>query len=444
MSWKEASPGHFERPLDGIELWYRALGSGGAQLNREHWSVTAVAQIHLHLPADEHAVALREAWKTLRYDHPQISCTVQGYMNVYEVPDETAIETWLKDTFITAPSQTANSLFSTFTPSASAVMYYLPQVSEVVIHFSHSRMDGIGALHLLHQFFKALVEPRSITFGAESRNLSPGIYEATSFPTEITPEIAEAVAKMLTEFTGNLPSLGLPTIASNQLPGPSQRRELRFSTQSTCTVMKACKDRGISVTAAVHAALINATHQLAPPELAAKKYTSWCVFDLRRYCHPPFNSAAHPVAVYHAALIASMTPSSFLTNASKLQAIYKRSWDPSHSDLLGLIDPFTKGAIAMLSQPPPPNVPPPADPLLSSLGVVDRYIHSTYGDKLEVKGFWLATEMLTRQVEVHVWTFQGRLTLSACFNESFYEGSFVQIFLSKIQEILYKELEIEC
>ena len=48
---------------------------------------------------------------------------------------------------------------------------------------------------------------------------------------------------------------------------------------------------------------------------------------------------------------------------------------------------------------------PPSDPVLSSLGVVDRYIHSKYGDKVEVNDFWLAVEMLTRQGEVHVWDF---------------------------------------
>ena len=443
MSWKETSPGHFERPLDSLEIWYRALGSGGAPLNREHWSVTAVAQICLHFPASETAEALRHAWKTIRYDNPQIACTVQGNKNVYDVPDETAVETWLKDTFIVAPSQTASGLFSAFTPAPFATFYYLPQTSEVAIHFSHSRMDGIGAMHLLHQLFKALAEPRNKAFGTESKNLSPNFNDATGTSTSVTPEIQQAVAKMATEFISNVPSVGLPNFASNHVPGSTQRRGLQLETQATSAVVNACRERGIGVTAAVHAAVIAATYQLAPPELAARKYLSWCAFDLRPYCTPPYDSAAHAVTLYHAGLVAVVAPSSFLTNASELQSMYKRSWQPSQSNLLSLVIPLTESITALLSQPLPPNLPPPTEPALSSLGVVDRYIDSKYGDKIEVKDFWLAVEMLSRQVQVYVWTFQDRLRLSACFNESFYEGGFVEGFLSRIQDILLKELEIE-
>ena len=446
MPWKETSPGRFERPFDGLEVWYRALASGGAPLNREHWSITTVAKIRLRLPAGETVAALRHAWKTIRYDNPQIACTEQGGMNVYEVPDETAVTAWLNKTFIVAPpssSQTASGLFSNFAPSPCATFYYLPQTSEVAIHCSHSRMDGVGALHLLHQLFTALAEPRSIAFGTESKNLSPGLDDATGTPSGVTPEIEQAVAEMLTEYTSNLPSLGLPTNESNQIPGPTQRRELDVGTARTAAIVTACKDCGISVTAAVHAALIAATRQLAPPELATKKYTSWCAIDLRPYCQPPYDSAAHPVTLYHAGLVAVIAPSSFLTDASELQSIYKRSWRPSQSNLLTLVNHLAQNTTDLLSQPTPADMPSPSEPGLSGLGVVDRYIQSKYGDMVEVNDFWLAVEMLSRQVQVHLWTFQSKLRLSACFNEMFYEGEFVESFLSKIQDVLIKELKIE-
>ncbi len=269
MPWKETSPGRFERPFDGIERFYRAAASGGAPL--EQWSVTAVAQVRLNLPASDNVEALRHAWKTIRYDNPQIACTEQGDTNVYDVPDETALAAWIKDTFIVAPSQTANSLLSSFTRSPSATLHYLPQTSEVAIHCSHSRMDGIGALH---QLFKTLAEPRSIVFGTESKNLSPGLFDAAGVPTDVTPEIQQAVTGLVTNLASSQPSLGLPTIASNQIPGPTQRRELRFGTHRTNDAVNACKDRGLGVTAAVHAALILATQQLSPPGLAGRKYTS--------------------------------------------------------------------------------------------------------------------------------------------------------------------------
>ena len=62
---------------------------------------------------------------------------------------------------------------------------------------------------------------------------------------------------------------------------------------------------------------------------------------------------------------------------------------------------------------------------------------------MEVNDFWMAVEMLTRQVELHVWTFHGDLTLGASFNQNFYEGEFIENFLFRIQDILLKGLNVE-
>ena len=117
-------------------------------------------------------------------------------------------------------------------------------------------MDGIGALPPLDQLFKALAEPRTFMFGTESRNLSPGLFDAAGIPTDVIPEVQQAVTGLVANLANSQPSLRLPAITSNQIPGPTQRRELRFGTHKTKIAVKACKDYGLGVTAAVHAALI--------------------------------------------------------------------------------------------------------------------------------------------------------------------------------------------
>ena len=267
-------------------------------------------------------------------------------------------------------------------------------------------MDGIGALHLLFQSFKALTEPRTILFGTESKNLSPSLFDAAGIPTDVTPEVQQAVTGLVTSLPSSQPSLGLPKITSHQIPGPTQRRELRFGTHKTKIAVKACKDYGLGVTAAVHAALILTTQQLSPTDLAGRKYTSWCNVNPRPYCQPPYNSASYPVALYHGATPKSIAPSSFLKDALELQSVYRQSWQPSQSNLLTTLNNLGETLAPMISQPPPPNTEPPSEPLLSSLGVVDNYNQSKYGDRenLVVNDFWMAVEKLTRQVELHVWT----------------------------------------
>ena len=61
-------------------------------------------------------------------------------------------------------------------------------------------------MHVLNHLFEALSKPRTIEFGNEGKNLSPGLDEATNMPIEITSEDDNAVTDLLMKFADNLPS----------------------------------------------------------------------------------------------------------------------------------------------------------------------------------------------------------------------------------------------
>jgi len=439
MSWKEVSPGRFERPFDSMELFFRSLAAGGAPLKREHWAVTAVAQFRLVSPADDTVTALRQAWKTMRYEHPEIACFAEGTSKVYEVPDDAALESWVASTFMVESAKTADDMFSSFQPSKLAKCYYLPRSSEILIHSSHWRIDGIGALHLLHNFFTALAKPRKIVFGEEATKLSPGLDDAANFSIETTEDTEAAATKLLMEFAGNLPSVGLP-VELSQIPGGTRRVELVFSTEETSSIIGGCRNRNLSVAVASHAALVTATQQLAPTELSCCNYTSWGAINFRPYLPSPYNNSnAHPVAVYMLGVPITLVPSGFAENASKLKEQYKRFTSPVESNLHSIVVPYVQKVTSMLNQPPPPNMPAPTEPLLNSVGVLDRYLARTFGDTVEVTNFWLGAEMLTKQLDFFVWTWQGRMSLNATYNEHFYKAEFVEAFLERVKGILLKE-----
>ena len=100
-------------------------------------------------------------------------------------------------------------------------------------------MDGIGALCLLHQMLTALAEPRTASFGNELKNLSPGFFDVAGVQTDVTPEIQQTTTGLLTDLVSSQPSLGLPTIASNQIPGPTHHRD----GQLKCKQIRSKKDR---------------------------------------------------------------------------------------------------------------------------------------------------------------------------------------------------------
>ena len=316
MPWKETSHGRFERPFNSLESVFTAISNGGIALNREHYAISAAVFFRCDTAACDIEQSLRHAWKTMCYDYPQIAAYAQGDTYVYEIPDAASLSSWLAETFIVVPetTMTASELFAGFTPKALAMMYYLPHKSEVLLHSSHFRIDGIGALHFFHRFFQALAEPRTVGFGDEDKNLLPGLDEVLNLSADITPEVEQVAADRLAEYISSVPSIGLPT-NTNQVPGASRRCSIELTLQQTSIILSGCKAHGISVTTAVHAAVIGVTQQEADPRNPAKKYAAFTAFDLRRYCPPPYNGADNPVSIFHTGMPIVVTPSTFLGTA---------------------------------------------------------------------------------------------------------------------------------
>ncbi len=175
MPWEETSAGHFERPFENLELLHRAVGASAAALNREQWVISAVLRLRLNPSIEDPEQALRHAWKTLRYDFPQIAAYGQGDTYIYEVASVPIIDTWLSETFVTEPATSfTTSVYGKSAPSELAKLFYFPHTSEILFHSSHWRIDGIGTLHLLDQFLKTLAHPRPIN--SEMRvKISPSV-----------------------------------------------------------------------------------------------------------------------------------------------------------------------------------------------------------------------------------------------------------------------------
>ena len=444
MPWKETSAGHFERPFESLERFYRAISAGGAALGREHFVVSTVIRIRLSPSLGDPDPALRHAWKTLRYEFPQIAAYGQGDSYIYEVPTTSTIDSWLSDTFITEPATSlTTSLYGESTPSELARMHYFPHTSKILFRSSHWRIDGIGTLHLLSQFLKILAHPRLIKFGDEGRNLCVGLDEASNVPLEVTPEMELDATDLLMQFVNNVPSIGLHTSA-NQTPGGSARCQITFTPPLTSSVVARCKAFGFSVTAATHAAIVCATSQRAVLGNPARKYTSFANFDLRKYCPPPYNGANKAVSNFHTGIPVFIKPSTFQDNAVQFQKLYSRRLNaPGQENIFAFLACYVNKVHTLFTEPPPPGSLAPSEPSLSSLGIIDDLIAHGYGDTVEVTDFWLGVDMLSRQLMVYVWTHRGELKLSACFNQEFYVQKFVEEFLASVKDILVKGLDLE-
>ena len=117
MSWKGVCPARYKRPFDTLEAFYRGVAAGGVELGKEHWTISIGVKFCMDPSVSEFekVMALRRAWTTVRAEYPQIAAIAQGDAHVYEVPDISALESWLADTFIVASATTtAKDLCATF------------------------------------------------------------------------------------------------------------------------------------------------------------------------------------------------------------------------------------------------------------------------------------------------------------------------------------------
>ena len=443
MSWKEVYPRRFERPLDDIEIFFKTIADQGATFDREHWAVSIYAQFQCNMSSVDTELGLRTSWKTMRYDHPEIASFVVGNQKVYEVPSPTTLDSWMADTFHVEPFATADRLFSKSRPSPFPTLHYLPKTSEILIRSSHWRIDGIGALHLLNNFFRAFSQLRCVIFGNEWRNLTPGLSEAAKLSQSPTEKASEAVANLLRQYTGNLPSIGLPTQIEKQTPGGTRLTRLTIPPDTTLAILSSCGSQGYSVTTALHAALVAVTEHVAPRDAQLKRYTSWCSFNLRPYVQRRYSDSTHAVAVYLVGFPLTITPSTFANNTAQLKEIYSNFASPQSAfKFETCLTPYIKEATTLFSQPQSEDLPAPTEPVLNSVGVVDRYLQQQHGDAVAITDFWLATETLSRQLTVYVWTWQGRMVFSTCYNEEFYKEDTVKDLLERMRDMLLVELGI--
>ena len=243
-----------------------------------------------------------------------------------------------------------------------------------------------------------------------------------------------------------MPSIGLPTeISEATTPGGTLCSTLSYPPPVLETLLSACRERGLGVTAAVHAAIIVATQEIQMSQGSlAKNYTSFACFNYHSYLPPPYNDVkAWPMGVYMLGPPTSLlTPGEFSVLARELQKVYKQA--------LGIVqlehyDEYSGMMAAALSQPPPPGIPLSTTPSLSGLGAMDRRIQARYKGKIgvEIERTALRTDVMAPPIAMYQWSWRGRFMVNACYNEVCYRRVFVDGFMKRVETIMFQGLGCE-
>jgi hypothetical protein len=443
MPWQETIPGRYEREFGSIEQFYRQIAAAGAVIQKQQFLISCSIRLR-----ESHSVAeLQRAWKALRFLYPQISAEADksGFKLTYTVPSPESIRTWMQKTFIVdAVSTSASNLYTCIKPAEHFQIYILPLSREILFRTPHWRIDGTGLRILQNAFLQILADgPPNIIFdGSEVIRLAPSLNEAAFVPREPTPQISKASDAELDAFEAGPPSVPIATLP-NILPTSPQRYRTTFSADATERIISSCKARGITVTTAAHSALIVAMqpytqHTIDPSTRGTErgKYTGITALDLRKYLSAPWNGPQSAVSLYHTGLPFSIDLNEhrdFNAIAAEMEAIHTRNLrnDESHN-AIEFLTSYVRKALDALSAAPEDPLKAPAYQTLSSLGVVNNYLHSKRHGKaatVEIEDWWLSVEIINRMLGTTLWTWNGQLNLSVSYNGAFYERSFVEQFI---------------
>ncbi|KAJ6014299.1 hypothetical protein N7540_008890 [Penicillium herquei] len=446
MSWTEKD-GYWCMPLDPAEREFAWVGNLGKPLGRELWVVMVSARVRFS--SADPARDVRNAWKAQRFIHPGIAVQLidTTEKRYHTVRDEPELEAWCNATFhIESDALSSDDVFKNHIRVAEpqVTCHWIPETSQIALVTSHWRLDAYGTTWVLSSLLKSLGNPSagSPTFtGEEVKNLAVSFDEALALPDKWDPSWEKrALDLQAAEFEGG-PGIELRPSYPNVLPGSTDRIEIVLSEEETTALRTAARQHVFTITSVLHASMIVAT-VLGNPDTPATRYISLGLFDMRKYCKPPNNGPGDAATFrMHFQAINVDAHASWNELAHSLQDFYHESWDWRNGDRIFLRRPYIDASHAERIKAPP-DAPQPAEPVFNSLGIIDSdLIQHQYGD-VEVEHVSYNNSVLGKQTPTEVFTWGGKMHISANFNEAFYTREFMEAFLLSVKENAFGNLGI--
>ncbi|KAL3458755.1 hypothetical protein BJX64DRAFT_301746 [Aspergillus heterothallicus] len=439
IGWQQVSPKRWQRPLTGIEDFLLATGNAPVDLysGRQQYNIFSKLKVDINLPDVQSA--LRHAWKQTRHQHPAIAASVNGHQKVYETPSEAGLQQWLAGTFIVSDVTDADLLLSQ--PISQATLYYLPRSSELVLRAHHYVIDGMGTIMFWHCLMQALASPHvDVVFGDEYVRLSAPLDEALGYTGPPTPKETEDANAILTRYAQSLPSIGLVSDIRKAPAADCHNAEHILSTETTAAITTACKTKQISVTSAVQAAWVCMLTKHADPASNTARYTTANEYNIRPYLPEPHNSASSAVGVYYAPLPFTIDlPATYTEIAQALHRHYQTTLKES-PETVKLTGHYCRLVAAMAKSPEFKAAPVSTDGLVSSLGVVEKYLSRQYGELVQVHDFKLGLDVVLGMSGFFFYTFRDQLRLVYSYNDGYEKPEKVGEYLTDVERILRGEL----
>ena len=469
MSWREESPGSWQRPLGEVEAMnLEAITGDRSQIPRELIRIHCFADFTVSHDTLQVFQAFKDAWKALRLlKSPEIAATFANGNKMYKVPSKDEVDAWSKFTFIMNPIGTrvqeavrAEQQQIQWLP----VCHIVPKIPDehtgdfkgtLILFISHWRTEASGAFKILNQIFEYagdLLNPDSVIrnqlqqhlMGAETSLLAPTLEYLMMPGSKSTPEAQARVKHRFTEFSSKLPSIDFPLttgVDPSAPPATDLVQQRIYKASITTSLLQSCKSRSISLTAAVNTALATSLWQASA---STKKSLPWtCIMpaEARRRLGPDHPSRKQGCWNAAQMLLLSASPiQDFITNAQQLQQQYSLAASDQwwKEDLLETIRQFAEhfsgeatgdAAVAMA--------------YITSMGLLDKDLLSpSHANGIKISRVSVWADSLGPGCVLGIWTFRGSLNLQVHWNKTFHRVEQVEELMDGIENVLEKELGV--
>lgn len=220
-------------------------------------------------------------------------------------------------------------------------------------------------------------------------------------------------------------------------PAVSRSQGMELTLDASKYLIAACKLRGTSVTAAIHAACAEVVfHQSKHNE---HDYSTIVSASMRDHLKPQQDTRPACACGTHVTGITHLVRrvDDFVTRSSQLTKAYRGDWQATeYMSALRAIYKVHGDALLATARARTSSA---SNVTVSNLGVVDKYLRSDYRSVL-VEEYQPGSSIMTRQPTLYIWTFQGRLTMSVDYNETYYDAEAMATLLSGIKACLVRGL----
>lgn len=429
--WHETTPGVFQRSMVPLESFFNPL------MQWSVWTSVKLGPIPNCNSEIDFIDRVRQAWIQTLFEQPQITSTFDFSESrcTYNTTTDKSCQIWLEETFIIA----SNPYKAQGTRTKPSLIIN-PATQEILYRAPHYYTDGIGMVLLVSDLVAHITNPKSTPkFGKESQNLAPTLDIAANISHSSAD--LEQGAQLANGFLSGRPSIGLPF--SNTPPTQHSVTSIRLSLADSKAFVLACKSHDLTVTHAVHTALMQTVSSLdrdTASEVENKFYTSIHIYNWRnriqsqhQRCRAGLYCGAFPMAV------TSPSSRSFADISNQMKKLYERT--NADQEMSKVHSPWWAKLLDIVTAS---GVPPPTStPLLSSLGVIENFLPKVV-EGVEVRDFEFGIDTLGPVVTVYAWNWEGRVSLSAAYDEgAFGDGEVVKALLKGIVEKLGAGLNVE-